>query len=130
MEKVNVNKEELLAILKNNRDIHQKNYDDAMGGYRMLAEKELKKKLKAVKEGEKFDLYFRDLSEPRSYVKDYNNTIGILEVSNDGNVSITMEEYLKYYKNEWEWSRMWKNDFLPYATLYNVAGVGAVKSNK
>ena len=127
MEKVNVTKEDLIAKLKENRDIHEKDYNDAVGGYRMLAEKELKKKLKTVKAGEKFDLRF-NLSEPQSFVKDYEDAIGMLEISTDLTISITMEEYLKSYKNEWEWSRSWKTSYAPYATLYNVAGVGAIKN--
>ena len=48
----------------------------------------------------------------------------MLEVASEDTVTLSMEEFLKYYKNEWEWQRSWslRND--GYATLYNVAGVG------
>ena len=127
MEKVHVNKIELIKILKTNRDIHAKDYEEAYGGYRIAVERELKKKLKEVKAGGLFNLHFNNLSEPQSYVKDYDNVIGMLEVSTESDVYVTMEEYLRYYKNEWAWSRSWSVSNAPYATLYNVAGIGKVK---
>ena len=127
MENVNVTVNELIEILKKNRDIHQQEYTEAMGGYRMEAESELKKRLKLIKSGEKFDLYFK-LREPVSYAKDYEDAIGMLQITNSPFVSISMKEYLEYYKNEWDWSRSWHIENSGYATLYNVAGVGKVKS--
>ena len=127
MEKVKVNKTDLIKILKQNRDVHVKEFEEATCGYRMAVEMALKKKLKDVKAGKEFDLYFSDLSKPASYVKDYENVIGMLEITTEEAVSITMEEYLKYYKNEWAWSRSWSISNAPYATLYSVAGVGKVK---
>ena len=125
MDKVKVDKNDLLSILKTNRDKHEKDYNDAMGGYRLVAEAELKKKLKKVRAGEKFTLYFKDLREPDSHVQEYQNVIDMLEVSTDMFVEISMEDYLKYYKNEWNWCTSWKFHNSGYATLYNVTGVGA-----
>lgn len=108
MDKIQVKKEELISILKENRNIHQKDYNDAINGYRISVEKELKKKLKIVKSAEKFDLYFNELNEPSCHVKDYDNVIGMLEISIDKDIFITMQDYLKYYKNEWGWHQDWK----------------------
>ena len=77
MDKVQVNKDELISILKNNRDKHEKDYNDAMGGYRLVAEAELKKRLKKVRFGEKFNLYFNNIKELDSQVKEYQDVINI-----------------------------------------------------
>jgi len=129
MEKVKVKKVDLVKILQTNRDIHQKDFEEALGGYKIAVEKELKSKLKDLKAGKDFDLYI-NLSKPKSYVKQYNDVIGMLEIASEEEVSITMEEYLKYYKNEWEWQSTWHLSNAPYATLYNVAGVGNAKKEK
>ena len=130
MDKVKVDKNDLLSVLKTNRDKHEKDYNDAMGGYRLVAEAQLKKVLKKVKSGEKFSLYFRDLHEPDSHIKEYQNVIDMLEVSSDQFVQISMEDYLKYYKNEWNWCTSWKFHNSGYATLYNVPGVGVADAAK
>ena len=109
MDKVKVNKEDLISILKTNRDQHGKDYNDAVGGYLMTVEAELKKTLRKVRKGEEFDLYFRDLSKPDSHVKEYNDVIDMLSVSKDDDVNISMEDYLKYYKNEWNWCVSWSS---------------------
>ena len=127
MEKVKVNKVDLIKILKENRDLHAKQFEEATVGYKLAVEIALKKKLKSVKAGEEFDLYFYDLSKPESHINEYDNVIGILEISTEDIIPISMEEYLKYYKNEWSWSKSWTTNNAPYATLYNVSGMGTSK---
>ena len=80
MEKVKVNKNELISILKSNRDLHEKEYKEAYEGYKIAVEKALKTKIKEVKSGEDFNLNFFSLTKPISYVKSYNDVIGILEI--------------------------------------------------
>lgn len=117
MEKVKVKKEDLIKVLQTNRDIHQSAFNEALEGYKISVEKELKSKLKDLKAGKDFDLYI-NLQKPVSYVKQYNDVIGMLEISTEEDVSITMEEYLKYYKNEWEWQSSWQLSNALYSKAY------------
>jgi Sec7-like guanine-nucleotide exchange factor len=117
MEKVKVKKSDLIDVLKTNRDIHQKAFDEALAGYKIAVEKELKSKLKDLKTGKDFNLYI-NLQKPVSYVKQYNDVIGMLEISTEEDVHITMEEYLKYYKNEWEWQATWQLSNAFYSQAY------------
>ena len=48
MNTVAVNKKELVKVLTENRDKHQKKYEDAYKGYVILVTKALKKTLKKV----------------------------------------------------------------------------------
>ena len=127
MDKIKVGKGKLIAILVENRDKHAKDYEEAVGGYYIQAEKEFEAELAKIKDGEKFSTYFRNLSEPESHVKEYDNVIEMLGVSEDEQIYISMQDYLKYYKNEWDWQSSWEMSNRPYATLYNVAGVGNAK---
>jgi len=118
MEKIKVNKNELISVLKTNRDKHAQKYTEASAGYVMMVETELKKKLKEVRSGNDFDLNFHHLQKPESHVENYNDAIGMLEVSIDENISISMEDYLKYYKNKWEWCNYWSSQNTAYLTHY------------
>ena len=117
MEKVKVQKRNLIEALRTNKDLHQREYDEALIGFRLAAEKELKLKLKELKAGKKDNIYI-SLQKPVSYVKQYNDVIGMLEISSEEEVSITMEEYLKYYKNEWEWKQTWQLSNAFYSQAY------------
>jgi Sec7-like guanine-nucleotide exchange factor len=117
MEKVKVKKVDLVKVLQTNRDIHQEAFNVALAGYKISVEKELKSKLKDLKAGKDFDLHIH-LLKPISYVKQYNDVIGMLEISSEEEVSITMEEYLKYYKNEWEWQSSWQLSNAFYSQAY------------
>ena len=127
MDKLSVKKADLVAILKANKEAHAKFYNDALGGFKMTIEKELKKRLYLLRKEGKIHLAFYEFREPESHVKEYEDAIGMLEICLEENIEIDMEEYLKYYKNEWSWSASWKSSNTGYATLYNVAGVGAAK---
>ncbi len=126
MDKVIVNKKELVNILIKNRDKHATEYQEALGGFYIQAQIDLEKKLAKVKEGKKFSIYFENLKQPRSYIKEYNDVINMLGVTPASEVNISMEDYLKYYKNEWDWCASWKASNNSYVTLYNVAGVGRI----
>ena len=117
MEKVKVKKADLVKVLQTNRDLHQTEFNEALVGYKISVEKELKNKLKDLKAGKDFDLYI-NLQKPVSYVKQYNDVIGMLEISTEEDVFISMEEYLKYYKNEWEWQTSWKLSNAFYSQAY------------
>jgi hypothetical protein len=123
MDKVKVNKKDLISILKTNRDEHGKKYNEALLGYIMMVETELKKKLKKVRSGEEFDLNFYHLQKPECHVENYNDAIGMLEVSVDEYISISMEDYLKYYKDKWEWHTHWTSQNSGYLMHYTNSKV-------
>ena len=108
MNKVFVKKEDLIKVLTENRDIHAKEYEEARKGYAIMAVDALDAKLKVIKEGKEFNMYFNDLnSPPESHVEDFQNVIDMLGVTEQVDVEITMDDYLKYYKNNWSWHQGW-----------------------
>ena len=118
MSRINVKREDLIKVLNTNRDKHQQEYDEAYAGYLQLCIEALEEKIvvvndaaKALKDGpeETFDMYFNDLMQaPENHVQDYQDVIDMLELSEDTKLSVGMEEYKKYYKNDWTWSRSWE----------------------
>ena len=111
MSRINVNREDLIKVLNTNRDKHETEYDEAYAGYVQLCKEALQEKLRIMTEepAEKFDMYFQELmSAPEKHVQDYQDVIDMLELSEDAKLSVGMEEYRRYYKNDWTWSRGWE----------------------
>ena len=61
--KVTVQKEDLIAVLIENRDKHIENFAKAKEGYRMLVEEALEEKLVQIKAKEEFDMHFKDVGQ-------------------------------------------------------------------
>jgi len=118
MNTVTVKKEELVKVLTENRDVHQKKYDDAYKGYVILVTKALKKTLKKVEAGKKFDLNFHQLNKPERHTEDYQNVIDMLGVTAQEVVDIGMDDYQKYYKNNWNWHLHWHLSNKMYVDAY------------
>lgn len=126
MKSVTVKKKDLIKALKKNRAIHEKEYEEAIGGYRLEAEQKVSELLDKIKSGVDFQVQLY-LNEPESHLEDYDSVIGMLEVANEKTLEITTEEYRKYYQNKWDWHQSWKVANDGYATLYNVSGMGNAK---
>ena len=118
MNTVPVKKDDLIKVLTENRDKHQKKYDDAYKGYVILVTKALKKTLKKVEAGKKFDLNFHNLNKPERHTEDYQNVIDMLGVTDSATIDITMEDYQKYYKNNWSWHGHWHLSNKMYVDAY------------
>ena len=94
----------------------------------MQARKEFEATLVKIKAGEKFETFFRNLHKPDSHVKEYTDVLDMLGISRDEEIQISMQDYLKYYKNEWDWADNWKMSNSGYATLYNTVGTVGIGS--
>ena len=108
MSRINVKRKDLIEVLKANRDTHASEYEEAYLGYKQLCVEALQAKLEQINANDEFDMYFNDLmSAPENHVEDYQDVIEMLELSEDDKLSIGMDEYKKYYKNDWSWSHNW-----------------------
>lgn len=114
MRSVKIKTQELLEVLRKNRETHQKDYDEAIVGYREAVIKEVKAALKKAQAGE--DVYeFVSATKPKSYVKSYDTVIRMLEMSSEDTVELTMQEFNQYVEDDWHW----KQDFTATSMLYN-----------
>jgi hypothetical protein len=111
--KIKVNKNELLASLKSNREKHASDYQKAKAGFIKLLDKELEKKLQNLRDGKKIELSF-DNKKPESYLKEYDDVIGMLELSVDNELTLNHQQYKQYVQNEWDWTRTWSTSNVAY----------------
>ena len=111
MRNVVVNKGELLEVLEKNRQIHLKEFNEALIGYRAALNKAFKNALKALKKTTdndlvKFDRYenFNDLPVPENHTKEYDLAIRMLQSSVEDKIELSKQEFDQYYFDEWTWS--------------------------
>ncbi len=114
--KVTVSKDDLLSTLQANRDEHEKEFTEADAAYRKVVAKELQRRLLLVESGAEFDLFFRDLVQPKSHVDDFDTAIEMLEWHRQSDITLSREEFKKYVRNEWDWLENFKALHAGYTT--------------
>ena len=124
MEKIKVNKQELLGIVKQNREKHKKEYLESIKAYRVKVADLFTKELEKVLSGEKFNVYF-DLTKPESHEKDYDLAIRMLEMSVDENVEIERDEFNQLVNDEWSWKRNFKASYYSNSSYFGLTSISS-----
>ena len=106
MKKVTINQNELLAILRENRDTHEADYKDAYEGYLVTCGETLMRYLEEFKAGERETVQWTEFP-PQSQVKDYDRVIRMLELSVDNEIELTADEFANYVQDDWAWKDNW-----------------------
>lgn len=116
---VNVLKDKLLKIMKDNREKHVKEYEQAMIDYKDQCVKALEDRLEIIKkEGkilkEKTDYLRFKFTYPTCYKESYDEVIGMLELSTDDKLSLSDSQYRNWVMDKWSWKR----DFNESISMY------------
>lgn len=85
-----------------NRQQHLATYEKAVVKHRERAIAALQQQLALAKDGKKFSVTFT-LNRPQNFVKEYDTIIGLLRMSEDTIVELTIPEYKKYVEDDWNW---------------------------
>lgn len=104
MQKVNVNREELLKVVTRNSLLHAKEYAVMIVEYKrelLLAIDALKEKTLGTDANFTTDIR---LSEPQNNSGEYEKVISKLKMSIDENISLDDREYEQYVLDNWSWS--------------------------
>lgn len=122
---VNVDRFELLVKLRENLEIHKKEYAEALVEYQTRLLEDLQLAVKKVKKTEDVmdlkDFKFK-LSFPEDHSQEYVDVIEMLEMSTDNNINLDAQSFKAYIKNEWHWQQQFKMT----KTLYNSVGSSLV----
>lgn len=100
--KVKVNKDDLLEVLKENRDTHRSLFLEALEGYREEVIKLLTINLDNVKAGKKI-VTFLQLPVPQDQTSEYDQIIRMLGMSVDEDFELEDHEFKCYVLDEWSW---------------------------
>lgn len=102
MEKVNVDREQLLEIVRKNYETHKNEVATAVQGYHIEVVEKLEDALAKAKAGEKF-ITNLSLVPPSDHTKDYERIIRMLELSSDTTVQLDTHQFTQYVLDEWTW---------------------------
>lgn len=123
MQEVTISKVKLLAVVEKNREQHIKEYNEAVVGYKEQAIKKIEetmgdlvKKVNLLKDGQFIRIMgvSFDLSAPKSFEDEYDQTIGMLNDSVDENIVLSREEYRNYMLDKWSWTESFKLSNMRY----------------
>jgi hypothetical protein len=103
---VPVKKDELLGILRSNRDRHSEKYEKARAGWRKAMERELHELLDKVDNGLIIGVQLANIP-PEDHTGDYNDAIDMLEMSIDNEVMLSQAQFRCYVKDKWGWQEQW-----------------------
>lgn len=106
MEKVTVKKDDILEILRANRDKHREVFAEAVEGYKQEAISQLHSHLNAVRNG-KLDTVFVQLTPPTNQTKEYDRAIRMIEMDQSDTVVLSEKDFQCYVMDDWSWKRRW-----------------------
>lgn len=124
MDKVRLDKGTLLAKVRENRQKHLKEYEEACAGYIEVAKAQVDDAIKRLQLcREELDanqpitvenIYFNSLKKPQCHVADYDQVIAMLEMSIDNFVEMTDKLFSQYVMDRWHWTPEWEVTKMSY----------------
>ena len=109
MKNVIVEKKKLLEALKENREKHQKDYDEALENWAGTARIQLADELDDLKNCPEDASLFFDLPKPESYVKDYDRAIAMVEMDVRDTLEMSEMDFRQFVLDEWGWKESFDN---------------------
>ena len=114
MSTVTVKKDQLLEVLKSNREGHRGVFLAAQRGYRDAMIKELDTMLLDAREGRAIRRQI-SLPEPQDYTAAYDRVIRMLEMSVDDTITLTEADFAQYVMDDWDWTLPFRASTALYA---------------
>lgn len=102
MKEVTVEKDELIARLKTNREEHLALFTKAQEGYRQDVIEELDKSLKDARAGRALRVMIH-LQAPQNHTEEYDNVLAMLAMSVDNEITLDAHSFQCYVRNQWPW---------------------------
>lgn len=103
METVTVRRDELLKVVKKNRDNHRAVFEKAQTAYRARMIQELDSMLADAKAGRKIRRAIA-MPEPEDHTPDYDRIIRMLEMSVNDVLELSEYDFSRYAMDQWEWA--------------------------
>lgn len=111
--------DELIDIIRKNRENHIKEYEEAVVGYKLVAEKLLRTNIRNLKYGEKVKDLQVYLAAPQNYTSVYDGVIRMLELTCTDIIKLDASQFSNFVMDEWDWTQNFKTVNSSYATSSN-----------
>jgi hypothetical protein len=106
----------LLAKLKQNLVRHRLEYEKQKQGYLEDVRAALTERLASLKNENFVDLNFRGLTAPKSFAREYERAIEMLEWEASEMVALSEDDFRRYVQDDWDW----QNIFAANSKKYSV----------
>jgi len=103
MKTVKVKRDELLAVVRKNRETHRATFLKAVDGLEKKWRSSLEEKLAAIRSGRRPDRYVLVLTEPQDQTKDYDRAIKSLEMETRDEIELDQHEFAQLVMDDWQW---------------------------
>lgn len=113
MDKVTVNRHELLNTVKSNRANHEDEFKKLRAAYHQACINWCRGEADRL-EREGGEIEYKSLPRPQSHIKEYNLIVQMLEMSVEEEIELTHSQFARYVMDQWEWSE----DFGSLKTMY------------
>jgi hypothetical protein len=110
---IQVAKHKLIERLQQNRGKHEREYQEALEGYKARLVFVLTRKLEAAKKREDVD-HRIDLVVPESHLADYDRALTMLEWEETDALALTQTEFDQFVLDSWPW----RDEFLRVHASY------------
>jgi len=116
-ELIPIRKEDLLKAVKDNRDVHQRTYKEAIHGYRQEVIEKLSEYLADAKGGREIKTHV-NLIEPTNHTAEYDRVLKALEMTTLTEISLTGTQFACWVMDDWQWKHHFN------AATMNYVGAG------
>jgi hypothetical protein len=112
MQDVRINKQRLIEILTYNRQVHQKEVDQAMHDFTEAARAALAKAMEEVVDGVWKGVV--RIPTPPDHTGDYDRALRMLDLEVQTEVTLTEHEFTQLVMDEWAWKDSFKSITMSY----------------
>lgn len=113
MESVQVSRTDLMGKIERNRARHIERYEVALVGWRKKLIASLSKALQKARKG--VDPALVSLPKPMKYVEQYDRVLGMLRMSTEKTVELSVVDFDQFVRDKWSWSDAFANSTVGYA---------------
>lgn len=121
MKNIFVNKKELLEKIIKNKEIHVKNYKEAIKEYKKEALKKLEKLIEKINNAEPKDVLNINTSinlvKPMSFEEEYDKAIRMLEWNLDVKIELDEKDFNSYVLDNWGWKDVFTTSTMSYSSF-------------
>lgn len=111
MNAITVDRNDLLIILRKNRDEHRDLFLRAQEGFREEFIKILESRLEDARKNKRVDMHIA-LDVPIDQTKEYDRAIKMLEMTLKETIDLSENDFKNYVMNDWSW--------MPQVTISNT----------
>jgi hypothetical protein len=109
-----ISKEQLLAILQENRANHREIFEEALDGWRKHAIGQLEAKLTELREGTAQSIRL-SYPPPTDQTRDYDRAIRMIELNVRDTIVLDEESTANFVMDDWGWQQRWLLDNSAYS---------------